>query len=237
MRFLSDYISKLTKTKHNMKHLNKVLTIALLALFCQQVNAQSIGIKGGLNLVNVLEEDDDDTYSNDYSMNAGFHLGATVDVPINDFLTFEPGLLLTTKGYRVEEKGSGGSLTGKLKLYYFDIPLMFKASHDLGGGLKMFGALGPYFGLGLSGKFEINAESQDDKSTLETDIKFGDNEDNDDLRRFDSGLAFGAGVEYNSILFGITYDLGLANMSAYQNDGYTIKNRSLKFSVGYRFSK
>jgi len=35
------------------------------------------------------KDDNDDNYSNKFSMNPGFHLGLTVDVPFNDFLSFD----------------------------------------------------------------------------------------------------------------------------------------------------
>lgn len=218
-----------------MKNLTKVLLIFFLSIFYYQINAQTFGIKGGLNLANMLDKDDDETYSNDYSMNPGFHLGLTVDIPFNDFLSFEPGLLFTTKGMKYEDEILGADVTAKANLYYLDIPLSLKASHDLGGGLKMFGAVGPYVGLGLSGKLKGTVEYQGEKETEEEDIKWGSDEDEDDLKRLDMGLTFGGGVEINSIMIGISYDLGLSNIAAYQDYGSTSKNRVLKFSVGYRF--
>jgi hypothetical protein len=218
-----------------MKNLPKVLMVVFITLFCYQTNAQTFGIKGGLNLANLLEKDDDATYSNDYSMNPGFHLGLTVDVPLNDFLSFEPGLLLTTKGMKYEEEIVEFAIAAKLNLYYLDVPLTLKASHELGDGLKMFGAIGPYVGFGMSGKGKITTEYQGDKETEEVDIDGGSDEDEDELKRLDMGLTFGGGVEINSIMIGISYDLGLSNTSAYQDYGSTTKNRVLKFSLGYRF--
>jgi len=209
--------------------------IVFISLFCLQSNAQTFGLKAGLNLSNMLEKDDDDTYSNDYKMNPGFHIGATVDVPINAFLSFEPGLLFTTKGMKYEDKIMGVDVKAKANLYYLDIPLTLKASHDLGGGLKMTGAVGPYVGFGLSGKLKATAEYQGNEETEEVDVKWGNDEDEDDLKRLDIGLTFGGGVEINSLTIGISYDLGLSNISAYQDYGTTNKNRVLKFSIGYRF--
>lgn len=218
-----------------MKNLTKVLVIVFIAFFSFQTNAQTFGIKGGLNLSNMLDKDDDETYSNDYSLKPGFHVGLTVDIPINDFLSFEPGLLLTTKGLKYEDEEMGVELDSKINLYYLDIPLMLKASHDLGGGLKMFGAVGPYVGFGLSGKIKIEVEFQGDKETDEIDVDWGNDEDEDTFKRLEMGLTFGAGVEINSIVLAISYDLGLSNISTFQDYGSTVKNRVLKFSVGYRF--
>ena len=164
-----------------MKNCTKFSMILLISLFCIQTNAQTFGLKAGLNLSNMLEKDDDDTYSNDYKMNPGFHIGGTVDVPISDILSFESGLLLTTKGFKYEEEEMGISIKAKANLYYLDIPLTLKASHELSEGLKMFGAVGPYVGIGLSGKIKATVEYQGDEETDEEDVKWGSDEDNDDL--------------------------------------------------------
>lgn len=209
--------------------------IFFVTLFCYQANAQTFGVKGGLSLSTMLEKDDDETYSNDYSMKPGFHVGFIVDVPLNEFLSFEPGMIITTKGMKYEDKIMGVDISAKANLYYLDIPLALKASHDLGGGLKMFGAVGPYVGFGISGNVEAMAEYMGEEETEETDIKWGNDEYDDHFKRLDMGLTFGGGVEINAVLLGISYDLGLANISSYQDDGTTSKNRVLKFSIGYKF--
>ncbi len=218
-----------------MKIFTKISMIAVISLFCLQSNAQIFGLKAGLNLSNMLEKDDDNTYNSYYKMNPGFHIGATVDVPFNDFLSFESGLLLTTKGLKYEDEIRGVNVTEKSNLYYLDIPLTLKAFHDYRRGLKIYGAIGPYIGVGLSGKFKVTVEYQGNEETAEKDVKWGSDEDEDDLKRLDMGLTFGGGVEINSITIGISGDLGLSNIFADQDFGVTSKNRVLKFSVGYRF--
>lgn len=217
-----------------MKNLVRILTFSLISLFVYQANAQNIAIKGGLNLANMLQKDDDDTYSNDFKMNLGFHIGATVDFPINDFLSFEPGLFITTKGYKVDEKDEriNTEFSMKANLYYLDVPLSLKASHDL-GNLKIYGAAGPYIGFGLSGKMKSTVKFMGEEKTDTENVKWG-SDDGDDLKRLDLGLAIGAGVEVSSFIIGLSYDLGLANISAYQEDGLAMKNRALKLTVGYK---
>ncbi len=206
------------------------------------------GVKGGFNLSNMLEKDNDETYSDDYKMNPGFHFGVTADMPINDFLSFESGLILNTKGVKIEEKIAGINVEGKLNLYYLDIPLTIKTSHDLGNDFKLFALAGPYIGLGLSGNLkgyssgievvDINGIEVDgiEVSTKQS-IKWGSDEDEDHLKRLDYGLTFGAGAEIKSFMVGISYDLGLANIVSDQEYGYKMSNRVLRFSVGYRFGK
>ncbi len=218
-----------------MKNLTNLLTILFLAFFCFQANAQTFGVKAGLNLANMLSKDDDDTYSDDFKMNPGFHLGLAADFPITDFLSFEPGLLFMTKGMRFNQDILGFSVKGKLNLYYIDIPLNMKATFKAGDNLKVFATAGPYIGLGLSGKAKSTTVYQGEKETHSEDIKWGGDEDEDDFKRLDFGLTFGAGVEIKAISIGLSYDLGLANISSYKNDGTKISNRVLKLSVGYRF--
>ncbi len=228
-----------------MKNYTEILIFLLISLLSIKANAQTFGFKAGLNLSNMLDKDDDETYSDDYKMNPGFHIAGTVDIPIHHHfstvLSFESGLLFTTRGFRIEEVQNfivnemGLSMKIKVNLYYIDIPLTVKASLPLSEGLKIFGAVGPYVGIGLSGKVIATVEYQGDEETDEEAVKWGSDEDSDDLKRLDYGLTFGGGVEINALMLGISYDLGLANIATYQEDGNTTKNRVLKFSVGYRF--
>ena len=215
-----------------MKIFTKISMIALISLFCLQSNAQTFGLKAGLNLSNILDKDNDGTYNNNLNMNPGFHVEAIVDMPFNKFLSFESGLLFTTKGYKLEDDEIF-KIKAESKLYYLDIPLTIKASHDLWKGLKMFGTAGPYVGVGLSGKTKVYFE---DLKIDDHNINWGSS-DEDNLKRLEWGLTFGGGVEISSIIIGISYDLGLSNISANQDNGTKAKNKVLKFSVGYMFGK
>ncbi|MBW1613263.1 MAG: PorT family protein [Deltaproteobacteria bacterium] len=218
-----------------MKKIAKILLVLVASLLYLQSSAQTFGLKAGLNMATMFEEDDYDTYSNDYSMNPGFHLGLTVGVPFNDFLSFESGLLLETKGMKYEDNILDVDVVVKANLFYLDIPLTLRATTNLESGLKLYGAVGPYVGIGLSGKLKAKAEYQGETETEEEDINWGNDEDMDDLKRIDMGLTFGGGIEINAITLGISYDLGLSNISSYQDEGTTSQNRVLRFSVGYMF--
>ncbi len=217
-----------------MKNLIKLSIVVLLLSIGSDSFAQTFGIKAGLNLSNFRIKDDDDTLSDDFKMNSGFHIGPTVEFPINELFSFESGLLLSTKGFKVSDKGTHLDETfdykQKLNLLYLDVPLTAKATYDIGGA-KIYGTFGPYIGTGLSGKAKYEADGH----TNEDDINFGSDEDDDDLKRLDYGLTAGAGIVFNAIQIGITYGLGLANISNNTDDGYKINNRVLGFSVGYKF--
>ena len=217
-----------------MKNLIKLCIVALMLTIVTESFSQTFGVKAGLNLSNMLIKDDDDTYSDDFKMNPGFHIGPTVEFPINEIFSFESGLLLSTKGFKLSEKETYGGETyeykQKVNLFYLDIPLTAKATYDI-GGVKIYGTFGPYIGLGLSGK----SKYEEDGDTNEEDINFGSDEDEDDLKRLDYGLTAGAGIELNYIQIGINYGLGLANISIYNDDGSKFNNRVLGISVGYKF--
>ena len=159
----------------------------------------------------------------------------TIEVPITDMLAFESGLILGTKGTKMhEEIDMDGIVDMKFNtnLLYLDIPLNLKAYFDA-GGVKAYGSFGPYFGMGLSGKMKVKAEYDGETEEESEDIEWGSDAEEDDLKRLDFGLAFGAGVDLKPITIGVSYGLGLANISAYTDGGASIKNSLIALSVGY----
>ena len=109
-----------------MKYLAKILVVVIVCTMTTDLFAQNFVVKGGLNLSNMVTKDDDDTYSDDFKMRPGFHVGAAVEFPINEMFSFETGLLLSTKGFQTsEEETYDGEILKyeqKLNLLYFDIP-------------------------------------------------------------------------------------------------------------------
>lgn len=221
-----------------MRKATFVLITCFLVQFYNPLQAQTFAVKGGLNLAKMIEKHEHYAvimFSNDtteeYSIKSGFHIGFEANIPFYRFLSFEPGIFLTTKGMYYEDENVGVTIQAEANLYYIDVPLTIKATHELENGLKIFGAFGPYFGVGLNGKLKVKTLPQGKGHTSEYDTIW----DKKSSERLDMGLIFGAGLEYNSIIFGISYDLGLINIAAF--DGFITKSKSrvLKFSLGYRF--
>ena len=200
--------------------------------------AQNFGLKGGLNLSNILAKDDNTTYSDDFKMNPGFHIGATAEFPFSDMFSFETGLLLSTKGYKISEEETfmGKKIEMKIKtnLFYLDIPLTAKASFDLGDA-KVFGLFGPYIGMGLTGQSKTVTTIDGKTEKEKEDVEWGSEKGKSDLKRLDFGLTIGAGVEIDLFQIGLGYNLGLANISPYNDGGMKINNRVIGLSVGYKF--
>lgn len=217
-----------------MKKASIFLLVILTSLLCFQSYAQTFGIKGGLNLSNMLIESDGET--EDLKMKPGFHIAGIIDFQFTDLLSLETGLILDTKGFKFEDEGSGYSYKEKLNTFFLDIPVVLKVSVDAGSSVRIFGAAGPYIGVGLTGKWKSVYEDQGAKDTDEEKVEWG-NTDDDHLKRLDYGLTFGAGVEIKAVLIGISYDLGLANISAFTDYETKIKNRVLRITVGFWFGK
>jgi hypothetical protein len=223
-----------------MNNLIKLGFVVLLLAMATKSFAQTFGVKTGLNLSNMLIKDDYGTDSEDYKMNTGFHFGPTLEFPINEMFAFESGLLFSTKGTKMSEKETYMDETfeakSKVNLFYLDVPLTAKATFDF-GSVKFYGTFGPYVGIGLNGKLKSEMKTNGETETYEEDINFGSDEDEDDLKRLDYGVSAGAGIAFKSIQIGVTYGLGLANISAYIDDGDKVKNRVFGISLGYKLGK
>lgn len=214
-----------------------VILLLFLALSTTSL-AQIFGVKAGMNLSNLSVKDEYDSYSDNFKMKPGFHIGPTIEFQINETFTFESGLLLSTKGTKMSDKekyqDNTYEFSSKANLYYLDIPITAKAVTDVGSS-RIFATFGPYIGVGLSGKMKSEYTQNGKTGTDESDINFGPDEEEDDLKRLDYGLIAGAGIEFNAIQVGITYSLGLANISTYTDDGDKVKSRVLGISLAYKF--
>jgi len=219
-----------------MKNLSKCFLIVLICVFSLQSFAQKYGIVGGLNLADMLIKDDDGTYSDDFKMQPGFHVGVLVDMPLTDMLSVEPGLLLETKGLNGKLMDEFGSYESKITNYYLDVPVTLKATHALNDGMKLYGKIGLYLGIGLSGKEKWEGTYEGITESGTDDISWGSGDD-DHFKRLDYGATAGVGVQISKITVGASYDLGLANISSDTSYGAKINNKLLKFSIGYWFGE
>jgi len=222
-----------------MKSLIRFSLIELMITNASESSGQVFGIKTGLTLSTMLKKDNYGTYSDDYKMNPDFHLGLTAEFPINDIFSFETGLLMSPKGFRIHKNEiiSGEPYETKIKtnLLYFDVPLTAKAAYNLGSA-KIYGVIGPYVGAGLKGQTRSEVTSGGNTVIDKGDINWGSH-DYDNLKRLDFGLTIGAGIEINSIQIGLWYGLGLANISPVTDGGRKISNRVLAISSGYKFGE
>lgn len=222
-----------------MRILQKTLVVIFLMSLGMETYAQSITLKGGANFSSMLLKDEFDTYSDDdaYKTKIGFHAGLSAEFPVSENIVFETGLLFASKGFAGKEEVnvSGNTIDYKqtLNLLYLDIPATAKIYVGEGNS-KPFLNIGAYLGYGLSGKNTEEVTIGGETTIESIDVEWGNDDEEHFLKPLDFGLMAGAGVELNSIVINIFYQLGLANISTYTEDDSQIKNRVLGVSVGYK---
>lgn len=228
-----------------------IITLSIVAstfAAFSQTNQVKIGIKAGVTLPTISAVGGASAYDGpeppDYKMSTSFYIGGTVDLPVSDLFSIQPGLTLIGKGGKAQvyfsnfEPGPGLYVFQgdyKLNTMYLDIPVNAVFNFNIGRGKIFFGG-GPYYGFAISGKTKtegitINGANQANQSSKQ-DVKFGKNED---LQRSDYGLNFLAGFELNNGLnIHAGYGLGLKTITGRSINYYQEKNRVL--SVGFGFS-
>jgi hypothetical protein len=184
----------------------------------------------------MMIKDDAETYTDDNRLRPAFHMGGVIDYALTDALSLEGDLLVSLKGMRLVVKDGDYESRSYTNLYYINIPLLAKYAFDA-GNLKLYGAAGPYIGIGITGKTKYKIEYGGETETDTEKTQWGNDPDNDDLKRFDGGLHFGAGVILGQIQAGMFYELGLANMAPDKSNGYRIKNRVFGVTAAYFFNK
>jgi hypothetical protein len=197
------------------------------------------GIRAGLNLTKMMDKDADEIWSDDYTLKPGFQIGPIVEIKLTKLLAVETGLLLSTKGYKYSDTESYGGVSykysGTASLVYLDWPITAKANFQL-GKITLYGALGPYIGVGLSGKYKYKTTGGGSTQSDSEPVKWGSDPDVDHLKRPEVGLYAGAGVEMMNLQFGLSYQLGVNNILADTENAAKAANRVLAFTVAYKFS-
>lgn len=210
-----------------------ILTIA--SIITTQTFAQTYSIKAGLNLSTIIGSLGGHTYNNNQKKaKFGPLLGAMVEFPISKIFSIETGMLISTKGYKVdynyEEDLTHETTNYKstLTLYYLNIPLTAKASFNL-GGIKAHGAFGPYFGLGLYGKGKDETTRNGETEINEYKCYWGINTYN----QIDMGLGTSVGVEIDAFKIDLSYDFSLINIDGISKNDLKSKNQVIGLSMSY----
>ena len=188
-----------------------------LSLICSLfASAQTrIGLRGGLQLADMRSQPDDRTNLTDETkMLFGYQAGVVLDYSFNKVMFFQPGLLINSKGSKTISRNNllNTTTTTKNNPMYAELPLMFGVRFGL-QNLKIFGMAGPYLAYGFAGKSSSKTENPFPSPSTESEgsIRWG-NESSDDLRPFDLGLSFSAGIELGNTQIGLYYNPGFTNI-------------------------
>lgn len=219
-----------------------------VVLLTAAAHAQSnVRIQAGINLANISVTDNGRV--DDGNMLTSFNAGIIGDVHLGSILYFQPGVLFTGKGSKVQRgtAGSNGYFRQTFNPYYVEIPANLLLKAPLGAGSSFFVGAGPYLGIGVGGKTKTEGQtilgvqysserkikySNDDPTTLSTEEGTGFGI----VKRFDYGLNGTAGIEGKSIVLSVNYGLGLAKLQSGSNNSAdnNNKNRVMSISLGFK---
>jgi hypothetical protein len=204
-----------------------VFVLSFILSFSTQAQ-MTFGVKAGLNMANASVNFGGEKLTSDGIM--GFHVGGILEMELTKEVYFQPGLLISQKGYELSD------FDASMKPIFIEIPLNIGFRyHQKREDWGIFAQAGPFIGYGVAGKTEVGGESES--------IKFGSDEgdgittESDDLKPLDFGINAGLGFEYNNLFATLTYGLGFANLTPGGDGDNGVKFNTIGISLGYKFGK
>jgi hypothetical protein len=183
-------------------------------LFWISLNAQSskreegitFGLKGGLNVSNLVGDINDNTFR------TSVHLGIFSEIMISDKFSLQPELLYSGQGY----SGSANPGFSRSKYDYINFPVLAKIYI----AKKISIEAGPQIGFLVSAK----EKTSDDKITIPNQ------------KTVDFGLNLGLAYDLkNGVFFQTRYNLGLSNINSGSNvNAFKYTNSVIQVSVGIK---
>jgi opacity protein-like surface antigen len=186
--------------------MKKIFMIIVCASTFVVAKAQvSYGIKGGVNLSNIIGSDAEGAKAK-----VGFHVGAFSQIPVTDKFSIQPELLYSAQGAKYEASGEDDV---KINSGFLNIPVLAKYTAASG----FYGETGPQLGFLMSAK----AKQGDDK----TDVK-------EFYKTTDFAWAFGIGYKSSSnVGVDLRYNLGLSRLD--EEGEAKVKNGVFQLGIFY----
>ncbi|XZF13079.1 porin family protein [Chitinophagaceae bacterium MMS25-I14] len=224
-----------------------LLAIPFMAgAFIASAQELGIGIKGGYNNANMTVTTDGTVQ--DKNALSSFNVGAYLDIPLAPVFSIQPGLMFEGKGVKFTSGDKNGDnwIETKTNPIYLELPVNAVGKIPLAPHTNIFFGAGPYVAMGIAGKKTVSGEVLGASFSDESNIKFGDDDpangsngsnNSGNIKRYDWGLNFLAGVEIHHFTFNANYGLGLTNIApgSSNNDNDKYKNRVFSLSVGFLF--
>jgi hypothetical protein len=192
--------------------MQKIITfITLCILFTSSLMASeftSIGIKLGYNSSTFAGND---IPGKGVSSQGGVAIGGFVCYTFNQRFSLRQEVLFTIKGAKINTIGDV-YLTNLFM--YFELPLLAKMTFLSGHRVQPNIFIGP--------AFDLTIMATNDVAVLE------------DIRSYDLGIVFGAGIDVWKISIDVRFNIGLLNFDQ-SDDDIDLKNRTFSFMVGFAF--
>src|SRR4051812_1860294 len=203
--------------------MKKVLTGMAVLCICASANAQLFYAQGGVNLANITKTNDGHTEKN--NLLTTFNVGLMGRFGLSKTVDLESGVLLTGHGSKAETYFNGGNdyIKSKFNPLYIQVPLNAVVKIPLEDQSNIFFNAGPYAAIGIGGKSKSESKFGPLMSTSTENIEFSNDDpftsEEEDagynkLKRFDYGLNFGGGFQFNRVILKANYGLGLAKINS-----------------------
>ena len=210
-----------------MKKFPFVLLVSIASV--QLLNAQetTVGFSAGAAFANYRVKVDNFSLSADTKI--GITGGVFIEIPVSKNFSFQPALNFVQKGTQYDYSDMGFTEEGKTTVNYLEIPLNVLYNYKVASGTFFAGA-GPSIAFGIFGK-----EKYDDGiQPYEEDISFGNDPDNDDMRRMDIGLNILGGYRlYNGFFVSTGFNGGLNNLLPGGSDEGSVKSNYFFVKLGF----
>lgn len=200
----------------------KKFILAVLLVISTGISAQTFGIRAG--------------YINSAETGAvkvdGFQVGPVAEFGFaNKMFGIQYGVIYNYLARKYDGVVGTNYYTGHL----LDVPVRLKIGFPVMPDLTVFAAAGPKFNFGLAQHtvnktIVFNSEVITDIDRYKTDIN---NDDINDLKRFDVQAGIGGGIEFRNIQLLVEYDWGLLNLDSRQDK--TLNRNQLSASIVYAF--
>lgn len=206
----------------------KLISLILVMLVGKSLLAQetSVGLKGGLNLSTISADGGEDK-----NLKPGFHVGVFTNVGINEAFGFQPELLFSTKGLKINYDGAiitDGET--HFNINYLELPLYLTV--DLFETFRF--QVGPYVSYLLSANVDTDASVFN-----YFEINSSDELDREYFNAFDYGLAAGIAFNFDALEVGVNYTYGLNQVAKNDEPSHRLlgdgKNRVIQVYAGIKF--
>jgi opacity protein-like surface antigen len=203
-----------------------ILVLTALALPAARAAAQSqqsydspdtYGVKAGVlwSTLDLVIPDAIISENQQLGFTAGFFGSTRLAGPL--YLDFE--VLVTTKGTKYDF----ADFENELRLTYLELPVLARVGVLRAGAVTAYVSGGPSFAFKLK---EVQKEAGEETSV------------DDEVKKWDIGIAMGGGVSFGSWVVDARYTLGLIDIVDIDSAGFaepTAKNRAISVTFGYRF--
>lgn len=196
-----------------------ILLMAASTVYAQKDRSEpSFGLKAGINLANVYDEEGDDFEAD---AKVGFAGGVFIGIPLGEVLGFQPEVLFSQKGFQGSGTFLGSSYEFKRTTSYLDIPLQLQIKPSEFVTL----VVGPQYSFLLSRDDDFNSGTFTSSQQEEFE--------NDNLRKNVAGFVFGLDIYSGNVVFS-----GRAGWDVQQNNGDgtsdqpRYKNKWVQFTLG-----